>query len=91
MRARLDHRDPEVDVAAADRAGREGEEGVDRGARVRRVDLELRGRPGLAAGRGDLDGTVADMYSALKREAIGLFGEDVVRDAESEPSSPQEC
>jgi len=39
----------------------------------------------------DLDGTVADMYSALKREAISLFGEDVVRDAEVQPSSPQEA
>jgi hypothetical protein len=26
----------------------------------------------------DLDGTVADMYSALRREAIGLFGEEVL-------------
>jgi len=38
----------------------------------------------------DLDGTVADMYSALKREAIALFGEDVLHDAEAEPSAPQE-
>ncbi len=30
----------------------------------------------------DLDGTVADMYSALRREAIKLFGEEVLRKAE---------
>jgi uncharacterized HAD superfamily protein len=29
----------------------------------------------------DLDGTVADMYSALRREAIALFGEEVLRKA----------
>ena len=29
----------------------------------------------------DLDGTVADMYSALHREAVKLFGEDVLRKA----------
>ena len=28
----------------------------------------------------DLDGTVADMYFALRREAVALFGEDVLRD-----------
>jgi len=39
----------------------------------------------------DLDGTVADMHSALKREAISLFGEDVVRDAEVQPPSQQEA
>ncbi len=29
----------------------------------------------------DLDGTVADMYFALRREAVALFGEDVLRKA----------
>lgn len=29
----------------------------------------------------DLDGTVADMYSALRREAVKLFGEEVIRKA----------
>src|SRR4051812_32374433 len=29
----------------------------------------------------DLDGTVADMYSALRGEAVKLFGEDVIRQA----------
>lgn len=29
----------------------------------------------------DLDGTVADMYSALRREAIELFGDEVLRTA----------
>lgn len=37
----------------------------------------------------DLDGTVADMYSALRREAIALFGEEVLRTPE-EASKPQE-
>lgn len=37
----------------------------------------------------DLDGTVADMYSALRREAIQLFGEEVMR-APVESSKPQE-
>lgn len=36
----------------------------------------------------DLDGTVADMYSALRREAIKLFGEDVLR-TPPEASVPQ--
>ncbi|MFM8536003.1 MAG: hypothetical protein ACKOEC_20890 [Acidimicrobiia bacterium] len=31
----------------------------------------------------DLDGTVADMYFALHREAVKLFGEDVLRNAAS--------
>jgi len=34
----------------------------------------------------DLDGTVADMYDALHREAIELFGEDVVRKAAHQTS-----
>ena len=38
----------------------------------------------------DLDGTVADMYFALRREAIKLFGEEVVR-APVEASKPQEA
>lgn len=38
----------------------------------------------------DLDGTVADMHAALRQEAINLFGEDVVRDAESHSEAPQE-
>src|SRR5688572_18299905 len=38
----------------------------------------------------DLDGTVADMYSALRREAIELFGEEVLR-APVESSKPQEA
>src|SRR5687767_669165 len=33
----------------------------------------------------DLDGTVADMYDALHREAIKLFGEDVLRKATAPP------
>src|SRR5688572_8162988 len=39
----------------------------------------------------DLDGTVADMYSALRREAIKLFGEEVLRKAEVVPTQPQEA
>ncbi|HYB97082.1 MAG TPA: hypothetical protein VEC39_19070 [Vicinamibacterales bacterium] len=39
----------------------------------------------------DLDGTVADMYVALRREAITLFGEDVIRKAEVRSSEPQEA
>lgn len=39
----------------------------------------------------DLDGTVADMYSALRREAIKLFGEEVLRKAEVVPAKPQEA
>jgi uncharacterized HAD superfamily protein len=34
----------------------------------------------------DLDGTVADMYDALHREAIKLFGEDVLRKAADKTS-----
>ena len=29
----------------------------------------------------DLDGTVADMHFALRREAVALFGDDVLRKA----------
>ena len=36
----------------------------------------------------DLDGTVADMYSALRREAISLFGEEVLH-TPPEASAPQ--
>lgn len=36
----------------------------------------------------DLDGTVADMYSALRREAIKLFGEEVLH-TPPEASAPQ--
>jgi uncharacterized HAD superfamily protein len=39
----------------------------------------------------DLDGTVADMYSALHREAVALFGEEVLRDAAPTSTSPQEA
>lgn len=39
----------------------------------------------------DLDGTVADMYSALRREAVALFGEDVLRKAEYQSTKPQEA
>ena len=39
----------------------------------------------------DLDGTVADMHSVLKRAALDLFGEDVVRDAERQSPPPQEA
>lgn len=39
----------------------------------------------------DLDGTVADMYSALRREAIKLFGEEVLRTAEVVPTKSQEA
>jgi hypothetical protein len=38
----------------------------------------------------DLDGTVADMYSALHREALALFGDDALRKAAYQPSKPQE-
>lgn len=38
----------------------------------------------------DLDGTVADMYSALRREAAGLFGEEVLH-TPAEASKPQEA
>jgi hypothetical protein len=36
----------------------------------------------------DLDGTVADMYSALQREALKLFGEEGLRKAASEDKKP---
>src|SRR5262245_12839210 len=36
----------------------------------------------------DLDGTVADMYGALHREAIKLFGEGVFRKAAHKSSKP---
>ena len=36
----------------------------------------------------DLDGTVADMFSALHREAVKLFGEEVLRQAAYTPSTP---
>ena len=38
----------------------------------------------------DLDGTVADMYFALRREAIKLFGDAAMR-APVEASKPQEA
>jgi uncharacterized HAD superfamily protein len=38
----------------------------------------------------DLDGTVADMFSALHREAVKLFGEEVLRKAAYTPSKPEE-
>jgi uncharacterized HAD superfamily protein len=38
----------------------------------------------------DLDGTVADMYSALRREAIKLFGEQVLHTAPA-ASAPQDA
>jgi len=38
----------------------------------------------------DLDGTVADMYSALHREALTLFGEEALRKAAYKTSQPQE-
>ena len=39
----------------------------------------------------DLDGTVADMYSALHREAVKLFGEEVLRKAayKTKPQEPK--
>ncbi len=37
----------------------------------------------------DLDGTVADMYFALRREAVKLFGDEVLRKAEVTPTQPQ--
>jgi hypothetical protein len=37
----------------------------------------------------DLDGTVADMYSALRLEAVKLFGEEVLRKAEVVSEKPQ--
>src|SRR4051812_23178754 len=39
----------------------------------------------------DLDGTVADMYSALHREALKLFGEEVLRKAAYKSNNPQEA
>lgn len=36
----------------------------------------------------DLDGTVADMHDALHREAVKLFGEDVLRKAAHQPPKP---
>jgi uncharacterized HAD superfamily protein len=36
----------------------------------------------------DLDGTVADMYDALHREAVKLFGEDVLQKAAHKTSQP---
>ena len=38
----------------------------------------------------DLDGTVADMYSALHREALALFGDDAVRKVAYQTTKPQE-
>jgi uncharacterized HAD superfamily protein len=38
----------------------------------------------------DLDGTVADMYSALHREALALFGDDAVRKVADQTTKPQE-
>ena len=38
----------------------------------------------------DLDGTVADMYSALHREALALFGDEVLPKAADQPSKPPE-
>lgn len=39
----------------------------------------------------DLDGTVADMYFALRREAIALFGDEVLRKAEPHSTRPQDA
>lgn len=39
----------------------------------------------------DLDGTVADMYFALRREAIKLFGEEVLRKSEPVATKPQQA
>jgi len=39
----------------------------------------------------DLDGTVADMYFALHREAVKLFGEEVLRKTASKSNKPQEA
>lgn len=39
----------------------------------------------------DLDGTVADMFFALRREATKLFGEDIVRAAPATSTAPQEA
>jgi len=37
----------------------------------------------------DLDGTVADMYSALRREAVTLFGDEVLHSTPVQASTPQ--
>jgi hypothetical protein len=39
----------------------------------------------------DLDGTVADMYFALRREAISIFGEEVLRKAAPQSTKPQDA
>lgn len=39
----------------------------------------------------DLDGTVADMYSALHEQALKLFGEEVLRKAAYKSKTPQEA
>jgi uncharacterized HAD superfamily protein len=39
----------------------------------------------------DLDGTVADMYFALRREAIAIFGDEVLRKAEPQSTRPQDA
>jgi hypothetical protein len=39
----------------------------------------------------DLDGTVADMYFALRREAIAIFGDEVLRKAEPQSARPQDA
>ena len=39
----------------------------------------------------DLDGTVADMYSALHREALKLFGEAVLSQAAHKSDKPQQA
>ena len=39
----------------------------------------------------DLDGTVADMFFALRREATKLFGEDIVRATPATSTVPQEA
>jgi hypothetical protein len=39
----------------------------------------------------DLDGTVADMYVVLRREAVSLFGEDVLRKSATKSHAPQEA
>ena len=39
----------------------------------------------------DLDGTVADMFFALRREATKLFGEDIVRVSPATSTAPQEA
>jgi hypothetical protein len=39
----------------------------------------------------DLDGTVADMYSALEREALKLFGEEVLRSSSAEATQDKKA